>query len=101
MFFSTFLTESIRHGEWVHEIRISYHLSGGNLVVTWEDNGVGIANNEKERIFELWFGKNTGFGLFLAREILSLNGITIKETGKPGKGVRFEKVVPKGMFRYS
>jgi signal transduction histidine kinase len=38
-------------------------------------------------------------GLFLAREILSITGITIHETGKPGKGARFEITVPKGAWR--
>ncbi len=33
------------------------------------------------------------------REILDIIGITIKETGEPGKGARFEMVVPKGAWR--
>ncbi len=45
------------------------------------------------------FGKNTGIGLFLAREILSITGITIRETGTPGKGTRFEITVPKGAYQ--
>jgi K+-sensing histidine kinase KdpD len=40
--------------------------------------------------------KHTGFGLYLMREILDITGITITETGEPGKGARFEMVVPKG-----
>ena len=52
------------------------------LVITIEDNGVGIAQEYKERIFEKDFGKSTGnsHSLFLAREILSITGITIRET---------------------
>ncbi|MDP3564807.1 MAG: sensor histidine kinase, partial [Methanoregula sp.] len=38
-------------------------------------------------------------GLFLVREILGFTGIMITETGDPGKGVRFEIVVPGGKFR--
>ena len=34
-----------------------------------------------------------------AMEIRSITGITICENGEPGKGVRFEIVVPKGMWR--
>jgi signal transduction histidine kinase len=75
------------------------HQSGEDLVVAWVDNGVGIPAKHKERIFERGFGKNTGLGMFLAREILSLTGITITETGDPGSGARFEMVVPKGMWR--
>ena len=99
--FFNLLDNSIRHGVWVNEIRVSYHLSGGDLIVVWEDNGVGVADNEKERIFELGFGKNRGFGLFLARKILSLTDITITENGEPGKGARFEITVPKGMCLFT
>ncbi|HUH78336.1 MAG TPA: hypothetical protein VLY83_00415 [Methanoregula sp.] len=32
---------------------------------------------------------NTGLGLFLIREILSITGITIQENGTPGEGAGF------------
>ncbi|MCK9590794.1 MAG: PAS domain S-box protein [Methanoregula sp.] len=99
--FFNLLDNSFRHGQKVTEIRVSYHQSGDDLVVTWEDNGIGIAENEKERIFERGFGKNTGLGMFLVREILSITGLTIRETGEPGKGARFEMKVPAGAFRVS
>jgi signal transduction histidine kinase len=78
----------------------SSHPSGEDLIVVWEDNGIGRAENEKERIFERGSGKNTGLGLFLVREILSLTGILIKETGVPEKGARFEITVPNGKYRF-
>ena len=55
--------------------------------------------DEKERIFERGYGKNTGLGQFLAREILAITGITIAENGEPGRGARFEITVPKGQYR--
>ncbi|MFA4860700.1 PAS domain S-box protein [Methanoregula sp.] len=99
--FFNLLDNSIRHGQQVTAIRISVHPSGGDMIVVWEDNGVGIAADEKEKIFERGFGKNTGLGLFLSREILTLTGITISETGDPSRGARFEIRVPKGVFRIS
>ena len=51
-------------------------------------------------IFDRNFGKHTGLGLFLAREILGITGITIKETGEPDRGVQFEISVPPGAYRY-
>jgi hypothetical protein len=39
--------------------------------------------------------------MFLSREILSITGLTIQETGEPGKGVRFEILVPAGAYRFS
>ena len=74
--------------------------TGEDLVIVVEDNGTGIPLGEKQKIFENGYGKNTGLGLFLVREILSITGMTIQETGEPGKGARFEISVPKGTFRF-
>jgi len=97
--FFNLLDNAVRHGEHVSEIRVYSHHSDNLLTIVWEDNGVGIPADEKERIFERGFGKNTGLGMFLVREVLLLTGITIRETGEPGKGARFEITVPKGMWR--
>ncbi|MEI8330656.1 MAG: hypothetical protein WCF90_03250 [Methanomicrobiales archaeon] len=35
----------------------------------------------------------------LSREILDITVISIRETGEPDKGERFEMVVPKGAWR--
>jgi len=81
-------------------IRISKLESGTGMVIVVEDDGTGIAAEDKERLFTRGFGKHTGLGLFLSREILAITGITIAENGEPGKGARFEIVVPKGGWRY-
>jgi PAS domain S-box-containing protein len=97
--FFNLLDNSERHGQHVTEIRVYAYESGTDLIVVWEDNGVGIPEKDKEEIFERGFGKNTGVGMFLVREILSLTNITIKETGILGTGARFEICVPKGAYR--
>lgn len=97
--FFNLIDNSIRHGEHVTEILVTTHPSGEDLVIVWEDNGTGIERDDKENIFQRGFGKNTGLGMFLAREILSLTNILIRETGEPGKGARFEITVPKGASR--
>jgi PAS domain S-box-containing protein len=89
---------AVRYGGKVTTIRFSVEDHDGNHVIVCEDDGVGIPHEEKEKIFERGFGKNNGLGLFLSREILAITGITITETGGPGKGARFEITVPKGMF---
>ncbi|PKL64324.1 MAG: hypothetical protein CVV32_08295 [Methanomicrobiales archaeon HGW-Methanomicrobiales-3] len=97
--FFNLLDNSVRHGQRVTEITVSSFNAGGDLLVVWEDNGVGIPAEEKEIIFDRGFGKHTGLGLFLVREVLALTGIRITECGVPGKGARFEIVVPKGTYR--
>jgi signal transduction histidine kinase len=97
--FYNLLDNAVRYGGKITTIQFSIKESGNNILILCEDDGDGIPVQEKERIFERGFGKNTGLGLFLAREILSITGITIRETGEPGKGARFEMTVPKGMYR--
>jgi signal transduction histidine kinase len=65
-----------------------------------EDNGGGIDRETKKHLFKRGYGKNTGFGLFLIREILSITGITIDENGESGRSARFEIVVPNGAYRF-
>ena len=97
--FYNLMDNAVRYGETITKIRFSLKKSGADLVILCEDDGNGIPAEEKEKIFDRGFGKNTGLGLFLSREILSITGIKIQETGEPGKGARFEIIVPQGSFR--
>jgi signal transduction histidine kinase len=80
-------------------IRIFCRREEGNLVVSCENDGTGIPEEEKELIFRRGYGKNTGLGLFLVREILGITGMMIRETGQQGKGALFEITVPEGVYR--
>lgn len=95
----TLLENAIRHGGSLTYIRLSYDIVTSGCLVICEDDGIGVQEDEKEKIFLREFGKHTGFGLFLAREILGITGFFIRETGIPGKGARFEILVPEGSFR--
>jgi PAS domain S-box-containing protein len=97
--FYTLVENTIRHAKDATEVRVSYVIDETGLLIRYEDNGSGIPVSEKKKIFEKGFGKNTGFGLFISREILSITQLTIQENGEPGKGVRFEIRVPQGGYR--
>ncbi|MDP3564409.1 MAG: HAMP domain-containing sensor histidine kinase [Methanoregula sp.] len=97
--FYNLIHNAIRHGEHVTQIAFSYRVSGTSLVIVCEDNGAGIDPEEKDNIFRKGFGKDSGLGLFLIREILSITEITIIECGEQGKGARFEIHVPEGNWR--
>jgi len=88
-------------GPSLSEIRVSRRMEGDSLIIVIEDNGAGIALPDKKNLFKRGFGKHTGLGLFLSREILAITGLEIRETGEPGKGARFEILVPPGRFRLS
>ena len=98
VFFNLF-DNAMKHGERVTEIVVRWERALDGIIIIVEDNGIGIQLGEKEKIFDKGFGKNTGLGLFLVKEILSITGITIRECGTPGKGAKFEIAVPKGHFR--
>lgn len=82
-------------------IRVSSFTETTSQVLVITDDGEGVAEKDKERVFKKGFGKNTGLGLFLTREILSLTGITIVENGEPGRGARFEIRVPADKVRFT
>ncbi len=92
------IDNAVRYGGKITTIRFSLQERGDDYVIVCEDDGEGVNAEEKEKIFERGFGKNTGLGLTLSREILEITGITIKETGEHGIGARFEITVPKEMF---
>ncbi len=97
--FYNLIDNVVRYGGKITTLRFSEEKRNGDQIIVCEDDGVGVVAEEKEKIFERGFGKNTGLGLALSREILLITGITIKETGEPGKGARFEMTVPKGAWR--
>jgi PAS domain S-box-containing protein len=98
--FYNLLDNSLRYGgSTLTAIRIAAGESGENLRIVYEDDGDGIAAGDKKQLFTRGFGHNTGLGLFLSREILEITGITITENGEPGRGARFEMIVPKGTWR--
>jgi PAS domain S-box-containing protein len=100
--FYNLIDNALRYGsEKMTTIRITSHPAGSSLVLVFEDDGTGIAAGDKEAIFDRGFGKNTGLGLFLTREILSITGITIAETGVFGEGARFEMTILAGGFRFT
>lgn len=98
--FDNLYRNAVSHGDQVTSISCFMEKEADGIRIIWEDNGVGIPPENKEKIFTLGFGKNSGFGLYFISEVLAMTGISITETGTYGKGARFEISVPPGMFRF-
>ena len=98
--FYNLVANTISHAGDAHNVRLSHRFEGDDLMVVYEDDGKGIPQKEKEMVFERGYGKGTGYGLYLAREVLSITGSDIRETGVEGEGARFEISVPKGNYRF-
>ena len=100
--FYNLIDNALRYGgDQMKMIRVSSQESDTSLEIVCEDDGVGITDEDKKKLFRKGFGKHTGLALFLSRKILAITGITITENGVPGKGARFEIVVPKGAYRFT
>jgi len=96
--FFNLIDNSLRHGIDITRITLTSRIADQTAIIIYEDDGGGITTEDKKKIFSRGFGKNTGYGLFLVREILGITSITIQETGTPGTGVRFEMIIPHGGF---
>jgi PAS domain S-box-containing protein len=98
--FFNLIDNALRYGgEKMTVIRVTSQQDSRGRIIAIEDDGNGISGEDKKQLFTRGFGKHTGLGLYLSREILSITGITITETGMSGTGARFEIMVPNGMWR--
>jgi signal transduction histidine kinase len=97
--FYNLIDNALRHGDHVTRIVFSSRETAEGLLIVCEDTGIGIPPQDKTQIFNKGFGRDSGLGLFLIREILSITGISIRETGDYGTGARFEMLIPKGDYR--
>jgi len=98
--FSHLIENAIRHGEKTTRIRLFCEESFEELHIVCEDDGIGIPPEAKEKIFHRQFFSRTGLQMYLVQEILSITGISIRETGIYGTGACFELRVPKGGYRF-
>jgi PAS domain S-box-containing protein len=99
--FYHFFENAVMHGGKMTRITVQGKATPKYFTLIVEDDGDGISPDDKKSIFQKGYGKHTGLGLFLVREVLSITGLTIEETGKFGKGARFEIQVPADMYRKS
>lgn len=83
------------------EIRFSFHVTENGYSLFLENDGQGIPESDKERIFSVEEGLNLLPPLYLVREVLKMSGLTITETGVPGHGTRYEIAIPEGSIRFA
>lgn len=97
------LAVSLPTGQAGYEPRVSVktNRNGENVLITVSDNGSGIADSIKEKIFQPFFttkptGQGTGLGLSLAYDIVKAHSGEIKVESKEGEGSKFIIQLPVG-----
>ena len=80
-------------------IKVHVKVDKLKAIISVEDNGIGIAKEYLDKIFNMFFRINnnsngSGIGLYIVKEILQkLNGYARVES-EPGKGTKFTMIVP-------
>ena len=97
--FQNLMENSMFHAGAFSRMHWSFDASGNDLLIFYSDDGKGIPEWKKGDLFKPGMGDNNGYGLYLVKEILSITGMEINETGREGEGVRFEIRVPPGVYR--
>jgi signal transduction histidine kinase len=92
--FFNLIDNAIIHGGNLSHIQVFHRKEADTLIIIVQDDGIGVPMIEKEQIFELGYGANTGLGLFYIREILAITQIVIVENGIFHEGARFEMSIP-------
>jgi PAS domain S-box-containing protein len=81
-----------------HTIRLGIHRDPEWMVIEVEDNGMGMDQETREKLFSLFFSskgiKGTGLGLFISNKIVDKHGGSIGIDSEPGRGAKFEIRLP-------
>jgi signal transduction histidine kinase len=80
-------------------VELELAAENGTVSVAVDDSGPGIRSQERERIFRPFWSQDstgTGLGLTIARELALALGGRIDLESEPGRGSRFELVLPAG-----
>lgn len=100
---SNLLTNGIKYNKVGGDLKITVYSNLEDAVVRVKDNGIGISDSDKNRIFERFYvadksrGKNsgTGLGLSIVKHIALAHNGTIKVKNAQGGGSEFTFTFPK------
>jgi PAS domain S-box-containing protein len=97
--FCNLIDNTLKYGKNARQIKLSYNQSMDHLKLVYEDDGVGIPQDMKQKLFMKGFGKGSGLGLYLIKKALEVYGWQIQENGIEGKNARFEITIPRNNYK--
>lgn len=89
------------------EVRVSFDSEGREVVIAVSDTGIGIAEEDQERIFERFVQVDStstrkyagsGLGLALVREYADLQGFSVSVESRLGEGATFTITIPSNLI---
>lgn len=98
------LTNSVKYKRTSNaEIKFSTSVNENNIILSIEDNGIGIQSNEISKIFDKGFtgtngrkvGHTTGMGLYICKKLCNKLGLAINAKSKINEGTTISIVFPK------
>ena len=93
--FRHLLSNTVNHAGGASRIDIGFRIHGGNLTIVYSDDGCGIPEEIREKIFD---GADEGwFGLFLISHICQASGFGVA-CPETSRGSRFEITVPASKY---
>jgi signal transduction histidine kinase len=94
--FYNLIDNSLKHGEKVNQIKLHYIKNSNVVKLFYEDDGVGVSEANKLKLFTKGFstGRSSGLGLKLIKRMMEVYGWNLSEEGKPGEGAKFVMTIP-------
>ena len=86
------------------KIKIYSKKNENNVVLSIEDNGIGIPKQDIRRVFDKGFtgengriyGKSTGMGLYICKRLSDKLGLELELSSKYGEGTKVNIIFPVG-----
>lgn len=87
------------NGSRTPEVWVKVHVDNLRADISFADNGIGISNENLNRVFEMFFratdqSDGSGIGLYIVRNAVEKLGGQITLASKQGEGTRFNIVLP-------
>ena len=95
------ISNAYRYGKENGHILVSLKRTEGSIIINVQDDGIGIAVDEQEKVFRRFYqgdnsrsGLGTGLGLSMADEIVRYHGGRILLESKKNQGSTFQIILP-------
>ena len=93
--FRHLLSNTVEHSGGASSVDVSFRIQNGYLTLVYSDDGCGIPEDKRGRIFD--DTEDGKFGMFLAKNICQASGFTIR-CAESERGACFEISVPASKY---